>query len=124
MFMSILKKILHNELGQLFCIHLVVAAVLGLLSLGFLKQPLALSFLAGEGLLTFSLLSFGLVLAFQKFQKNWGLLLCVIVFKWPFLLYVVFVLTNRYDLPTMGMVAGLMVWLISVPIWMTFQKDG
>lgn len=71
----------------------------------------------GELLISISLLSVGLGIYLGIFKKNIALLVGVIVFKWPILIYVVFKLVGNNQAYLGFFAAGFSIWVVSALVW-------
>lgn len=72
----------------------------------------------GVSLLT---LYFSVYLFFLK--KNIALLISVIVFKWPILVYVVYKMTKQIEIAPIFLSLGFVPVLISALVWSFLQKE-
>ena len=105
-----------------FIIHIVMTILGAAAALCVLDKEALWSFLAGELLMSFSLTSIGFALYLGFFKKNIALLVGVIVFKWPILIYVVFKLIGN-DQASLGyFAAGFSTWIFSALIWSIFNQ--
>ena len=71
----------------------------------------------GVMLITLSLTSVGIGIYLGIFKKNIALLVGVIVFKWPILIYVVFKLVGNNQASLGYFAAGFSIWIISALVW-------
>ena len=70
------------------------------------ELSIALSFVVAAGVMTFSFLSIGAVLYWMFLKKSIALLIGVIVFKWPLLIYVVLLFMKYVEPPLSGLCRG------------------
>ena len=71
----------------------------------------------GAALVSFSFVSIGAALYWVFFKKSIALLVGVIVFKWPILIYALIWFTRHYTLDFSAFAIGSMVWLPAGLIW-------
>jgi len=66
-------------------------------------------------------LTFSVYLFFLK--KNIALLTCLIVFKWPILIYMAYRLTQSLELDSLAFSVGFIPLLLSGLVWSYFQSE-
>lgn len=116
--MSSTSSIDSLRTGRIFLlIQASTSLFLSLLALCVLGWAAALSFAVGAALVAFSFLSIGLTLYWVFHKKSIALLVGVIVFKWPILIYAMIWFMNRYTVDFAAFAAGSMVWLPAGLVW-------
>jgi len=80
-------------------------------------QGAALSFLMAAGLVLVSMISVALVLRVMFLKKNIALLVVVIVFKWPILIYILLLLLKNFEVEALGFSLGTLAWVPSTLAW-------
>lgn len=111
-----------KTLKLFFIIHIVMAVLWAVISLCVLDGLALYNFIAGELLMSFSLTSIGFALYLGFFKKNIALLVGVIVFKWPILIYVVFKLIGNNQASLGYFAAGFSTWIFSALVWSIFNQ--
>ena len=103
-------------------IHILVTLLGTIVALCVLNEGASKMFLIGELLMGFSLLSVGIAVYLGFYKKNIALLVGVIVFKWPILIYVVFKLVGENQAYFGYLAAGFSTWIFSAIIWSFFNQ--
>lgn len=116
-------KVKVNNLGLFFKIHLTITVICTTLTLRFFSSQESVNFVAGELYVWMSLISLSLSVYLFFLKKNIALIVGVIVFKWPILIYVVYRLTESVSLSPVALSLGFFPVLISSIIWSVLQKD-
>ena len=111
-----------KTLKLFFIIHIVISVLAGVIALCVFDGEAFRNFIIGELLMSFSLLSMGFALYLGFFKKNIALLVGVIVFKWPILIYVVFKLIGNNQAYLGYLAAGFSIWIFSALIWSIFNQ--
>ena len=122
MLSSILKKLSNNSV-QFFVIHTVITVACSAAMLRVTSQLNALNFIIGQFYVWVSLTSISLAVYLFFLKKNIALLVGVIVFKWPILIYVVFKLAESVSVSPVYLALGFLPVLLSALIWSVFQKE-
>ena len=111
-----------DSFKSFFLWQLATAILVSCLALLIGKGPIAWSFVVGVALMTFSLMSLGMAVYLGFYKKNIALLIGVIVFKLPILIYVVYKLVESFSLSFLHLAAGYGVWVLPSILWLGFQK--
>ena len=77
----------------------------------------AVSFALAGGLVIISMVTLGLVLWVMFLKKSIALLVVVIVFKWPILIYLLHSILESIEVNALGFSLGAMVWMPSTLAW-------
>ena len=111
------------KIVSFLAIHLAVSVVCGVALHSAIGMEMWINFMLGQLFLWVSLstLSASVYLFFLK--KNIALLVGVIVFKWPILMYLVFKMTKNFEFNPQWLALGFMPVLISALVWSKTQKD-
>lgn len=113
----------ESNIGLFLIVHGVVTVVLTLLMLGVFDLNSALNFAIGELFIWLSILSISLSALLFFLKKNIALIVGVIVFKWPILIFVVFRLTEMVDSAPVFLALGFVPVVLSSLIWASMQKE-
>ena len=113
----------NHPYKQFFLIHLVITVTLTLAAQRLCSENNFQSFCLGQFYvwLTFISISFSVRLFFLK--KNIALLIAIIVFKWPILIYVVYLAARLVNPSSLFLAAGFVPILISSLVWALMQKE-
>ena len=122
MLSSILKN-RNKSILQFFTIHVVITVVCSTLMLGAIGGSRAINFLIGQFYVWVSLWSISLSVYFFFLKKNIALLVGVIVFKWPILIYMVYILTKSVSAKPVFLALGFIPIAVSSLIWAVLQKE-
>ncbi len=104
-------------------VHGLVTVIATGLMLSVFERERALNFATGELIVWLSLLSLSLSVYLFFLKKNIALIVGVIVFKWPILIYVVYRLTEMVNSPPVFLALGFFPVVLSSLIWAVFQKE-
>lgn len=88
-----------------------------------ISQREFLSFAMAHFLVWFSLLSFSVSAYLFFLKKNIALLVGVIVFKWPILIWLVYKMTGLIDISPVFFALGFTPPIIGAIIWSFLQKE-
>lgn len=112
-----------DDLLRFFKIHLIITVLCTVLMLCVLSGGSQRNFITGQAYVWISLISVSLSVYLFFLKKNIALIVGVIVFKWPILIYVVYRLTESTNLEPVGLALGFTPVLLSAFIWSVMQKD-
>lgn len=108
---------------QLLLIHGAITLVASGITLSVLNEKDSSSFLLGQLFVWISLISIGVSITLFFLKKNIALIVGIIVLKWPILMYVVYILTERVKPNMVWLSLGTVPILVSALIWSVLQKD-
>lgn len=113
----------NKEFTEFLLIYLAITTICTIAAAHFLSKTHRQSFWLGEACMGVSLLTlyFSVYLFFLK--KNIALLISVIVFKWPILVYVVYKMTKQIEIAPIFLSLGFVPVLISALVWSFLQKE-
>lgn len=113
----------ESNFGLFLAIHGVVTVVATFLMLSVFGLNSALNFAIGELFIWMSIISLSLSALLFFLKKNIALIVGVIVFKWPILIYVVFRLTEMVNSAPVFLALGFVPVVLSSLIWASMQKE-
>jgi hypothetical protein len=113
----------NKNLRSFFLIHLIVTIICSAFALRVFPQSRLQNFIFGQILVWVSLISitFSVYLFFLK--KNIALLVSVIVFKWPILIYVIYKMTEKIESEPLFLAFGFLPVLGTSLVWSFLQKE-
>lgn len=117
------SKVKTDEILSFLRLHLVVSVIFSTLTLCFTDKSWALNFAIGQLYLWISLISLSLSVYLFFLKKNIALIVGVIVFKWPILIYVVYRLTQSVDFQPIALSLGFLPVVLSSLVWSVLQKE-
>lgn len=118
--MSIYTK---NKIWKFLGLHGLVSCFTSILTLSTIGSGAWQNFMLGQFYLWFSLLTLSLTIHMFFLKKNVALLVGVIVFKWPILMYMVYKMTSTVSLQPIWLATGLMTILVSALLWSFLQTE-
>lgn len=116
------KKDLRSA-NSFFVLIGLTSMTTGLLTYSITNYEFFIGFLISQLLVGASLLSIALSVYLFFLKKNVALLIGVIVFKWPILIWLVYEMTTKYKLTPISFVLGFLPLLIGAFVWSFFQKE-
>ena len=122
MLTSYLKKT-TSRLGNIVTIHILVTILSTYAATQLIDASKLANFLVGQGYAWISLLSLSFSVYLFFLKKNIALLIGVIVFKWPILIYVVYKVTETVKLEPVFLALGFLPLVFSFLVWALLQKE-
>ena len=122
MLISTLKKT-TSLLGNIVLIHVFVTVAVSYAASRLFGPGDLANFLVGQAYAWLSLLSLSFSVYLFFLKKNIALLVAVIVFKWPILIYVVYKVTETVKLEPVFMALGFFPLVLSFLLWALLQKE-
>lgn len=113
----------NRGLKELLVIHLVITVICTIAALRLFPENQSANFILGQSYAWVSLLSLSFSVYLFFLKKNIALLVSVIVFKWPILVYVVYKMTEKVELSPGFLSTGFMPVIVSALIWSFMQKE-
>lgn len=110
-------------LGNIVVIHSLVTIVASFAASRLFVSGELANFLIGQAYAWLSLLSLSFSVYLFFLKKNIALLVAVIVFKWPILIYVVYRVTQTVKLEPVFMALGFFPLVLSFLLWAFMQKE-
>lgn len=116
-------KIKAKGLGSFLGIFLTGTAIANILAMRTMELAVRQSFVMIQVLLGISIGSLILSVYLFFLKKNVALLISVIVLKWPILVYVVYKMTEKREVSSIGIALGFLPLLMSALLWSFLQKN-
>ncbi len=113
----------QSNITLFFAIQGLVTLLLLVATYSVISQNQFLSLAMAQVLVWFSLLSFAIFAYLFFLKKNVALLVGVIVFKWPILIWLVYKMTGLISISPVFFALGFMSPIIGAIIWSFLQKE-
>ena len=113
----------NSDIVELTQFYIVISAICTVIAFFFSSKNSFETFVASQLVVFFLFCLIGLSVYLLFLKKNIALFTCIIVFKWPILIYGTYQLTKHIDLSPVFFALGLLPVILSSLVWAINKKE-